>query len=417
MENPGRKVKRKEETADCADSQPLAENLMQREAIKTPEEHKARSPFPPLAENEAAAAGAAEAASSENSDVDPLSNIPYLRLCTASSFLKRKAATPTERKSVPKTPRANGADQIAGLCGRDMPSLGTNSSSSFSSSSSSYTSSSTSSPTSSSEEKLHSSSVDTETTTDSPQTPEPEAEQETAAAPITFLPKYNRYEQEKFLQPLSTQTNFVIDPLGTHFPEGPYRLQSLEQVPPPMRLPIIVLPADPHGLITLKNVKALLVDLKFQQSEERPCPWAPVEQHREEVIIERWFAGGVSRKYKVIDDVAKLASFDEWRRIVAVFACGPIDQFKNWWPWKRNAKLIFLNVCAFHLYVKGTAVHRDIAQMLDTMEVNPLEIDLPEPYTHSGTLLSFWGRLDKFVHSNARFRFLLDDYYPANTYY
>ncbi|BFG00454.1 parafibromin-like [Drosophila madeirensis] len=408
MENPDPNFERKKETADCADSQPLAENLVQRQAIRTLEEHKARSPFPPLAEKEAAtaaaaaareSAGAAEAASSGDSDVDSPSTIPYLRLCTPSSVLKRKAATPTERKSVPKTPRAKGADQIADLCGMDVPVV------------------STSPPAFSSEEPLYSSSVDTETTTDSPQTPEPEAEQETTAAPIAFWPKYNRYEQEKFLKPLSTQTSFVIDPLGTHFPEGPYRPQSLDQVHAAMRLPIIVLPADPAGLITLKNVRALLVDLKFQQSEGRPCPWAPAEQPREEVIIERWFAGGVSRKYKVVDDVAKLASCDEWRRIVAVFACGPIEQFNNWWPWKGNAKQIFLNVCAFHLYLKGTPVHQDLAQMLDTKEVNPLEINLPEPYTHSGTLLSFWGRLDKFVHSNARFRFLLDDYYPANTYY
>ncbi|XP_022208950.2 cell division cycle protein 73-like [Drosophila obscura] len=295
---------------------------------------------------------------------------------------------------------------------------------SSSSSSSSATTTSCSSTSSCSEVSFSdSSSEDTDTTTDSPKTPAGAAggASQAATASIAGWPKYSRYEQEKFLQPLATQTDFVINTLGSHFPKGPYRLQSLDQLHPTelaiMRLPIIVVPADPNGLITLNNIRDMLMDLKFKkpQPKEQQLPWGPVEERPQQVIIERWFAGGINRKYRIIDNVSKL-SCDEWRRIVAVFACGPIEQFKNWWPWKGNPKFIFLNVCAFHMYLKGTPVHQDLVKLLETKEVNPLEMNLAEPYTHSGTLLSFWGTLDKFVHSNGRFRFLLEDYYPANEY-
>ena len=91
-------------------------------------------------------------------------------------------------------------------------------------------------------------------------------------------------------------------------------------------VPIIIVPTDARGALTMFNVKDLLENGRFKTSAEAKAAGARRERR---LTLNRPVRGGVKR-YEVVDSARALSPAD-WSRVVAVFvSSGKLYQFEGW---------------------------------------------------------------------------------------
>lgn len=163
------------------------------------------------------------------------------------------------------------------------------------------------------------------------------------------------------------------------------------------KTPIIIIPATNTSIITMYNVKDLLQDFKFVDTDEKKASGITREN---EVIIHRQRAGSISIPFRVIDNPLKLNP-EDWHRVVAVFVQGPSWQFKKW-PWGGNPVEIFSKVQAFHLYWLDQSLDANIRKW----SVHLLGLNRHRRHLDRACFMSFWETLDRHMAGNkAHLRF------------
>eukprot|EP01137_Pigoraptor_chileana_P022710 Opistho-2@87903 len=172
---------------------------------------------------------------------------------------------------------------------------------------------------------------------------------------------------------------------------------------PPARrgIPIIIIPAAANALITMLNAKDFLEDHKYVSADDKRKAGA---KRQNDVIIDRvrQIPGGGGKetiRYQIIDAITRLSKSD-WNRVIAVFAQGPLWQFKNW-PWE-NPVDIFANVKGFHLKFEDAPVDPNIKKW----DVSILTINRTKRHLDAPAAMKFWEILDAFVgsHDNQHIR-------------
>lgn len=234
--------------------------------------------------------------------------------------------------------------------------------------------------------------------------------------------KYSRYDQETYRGKEQT-LGFRIDTMGSYHDmslksvmEGaatkkglpPSKLTRVVSKPtttlsreettkkPPKRVsrtPIIIIPASTTSLITLYNAKDILQDLKFISTTQKKSDGMKRDN---EVLIQRRKDNGASTvPYRVIDNISKLQSHDDWDRVVAVFVQGPAWQFKGW-PWllqDGSPVDIFSKIQAFHLKF----VEQKIETNVSKWNVHVMQLSETKRHMDRAALLKFWEVLDRFM--------------------
>nr|XP_002120818.2 parafibromin isoform X1 [Ciona intestinalis] len=231
---------------------------------------------------------------------------------------------------------------------------------------------------------------------------------------------YSRYDQERFRGKEET-LGFRIDTMGSYHDmslksvmEGaaarkshvPPNTKPRSKAPPPMattqkppkrvsRTPIILIPASTTSLITLYNAKDILQDLKFVSTEQKKCGGA---RRDNEVLIQRRKNADTTVPYRVIDNISKLQSHDDWDRVVGVFVQGPAWQFKGW-PWllqDGSPVDIFAKIQAFHLKFLEQKMETNISKW----NVHVLPLSEHKRHMDRAALLKFWEVLDRYMRKH-----------------
>nr|CAB3229287.1 parafibromin [Phallusia mammillata] len=235
--------------------------------------------------------------------------------------------------------------------------------------------------------------------------------------PTTQVPGYSRYDQERFRGKEQT-LGFRIDTMGTYHDmslksvmEGATAKKAsqasksrpmVKPAPAPVetsskpakrvsRTPIIIIPAATTSLITLYNAKDILQDLKFISTKQKKSEG--MKRDNEVLIQRRKDNGATSVPYRVIDNISKLQTHDDWERVVAVFVQGPAWQFKGW-PWllqDGSPVDIFAKIQAFHLKFVEQKMERNVSQW----NVHVMNLSETKRHMDRAALLKFWEVLDR----------------------
>ena len=237
----------------------------------------------------------------------------------------------------------------------------------------------------------------------------------------TQMSSYSRYDQERFGGKEET-LGFRIDTMGSYHDmslksvmegaaskKGPQVAKpSRSTAKPPVvapreessskkpgkrvsRTPIIIIPAATTSLITLYNAKDVLQDLKFVTTAQKKSEGMKRDN---EVLIQRR-KGNTTVPYRVIDNISKLQSHDDWDRVVAVFVQGPAWQFKGW-PWllqDGSPVDIFSKIQAFHLKF----VEQKIEPNVSKWNVHVMQLSEHKRHMDRAALLKFWEVLDRYM--------------------
>uniref|UniRef100_H2ZI58 Cell division control protein 73 C-terminal domain-containing protein n=1 Tax=Ciona savignyi TaxID=51511 RepID=H2ZI58_CIOSA len=220
---------------------------------------------------------------------------------------------------------------------------------------------------------------------------------------------YSRYDQERFRGKEET-LGFRIDTMGsyhdmslksvmegaaarkTHPNPKPRTKAPVPVAPAPQkplkrvsRTPIILIPAATTSLITLYNAKDFISTAQKKSEGMR---------RDNEVLIQRR-KGDATVPYRVIDNISKLLSHDDWDRVVGVFVQGPSWQFKGW-PWllqDGSPVDIFAKIQAFHLKF----VEQKLETNISKWNVHVLQLSETKRHMDRAALLKFWEVLDKYM--------------------
>jgi len=225
---------------------------------------------------------------------------------------------------------------------------------------------------------------------------------------------YSRYDQERFGQSkeenhlgfsLQTQATYhgnslkaVMEGAKKTQPSNPSKKkqQDKQKGQPQKRVsrtPIIVIPASLQSLITLYNVQDLLQNLKFVTTRQKKAEGGKREA---EVFIHRK-RGDLTIPYKVVENINKLQTLDDWNRVVGVFVLGPTWQFKGW-PWFNNGSPveIFSKIQAFHIKYSDQMLDKNVSKWnVHVMQINPHKRHMDQ-----AVFYKFWQLLDQFMHKN-----------------
>ena len=98
--------------------------------------------------------------------------------------------------------------------------------------------------------------------------------------------------------------------------------------------------------------------------------------------------------YQVIDTAQKL-KFEDWRRVIAVFAQGVAWQFKGW-KYDKPVEL-FSHVKGFHLKYEDDPVSN---LMIKSWNVSTLSVHKTKRYLDVEAVANFWSRLDAWLASH-----------------
>jgi parafibromin len=91
--------------------------------------------------------------------------------------------------------------------------------------------------------------------------------------------------------------------------------------------PIIIVPTDARGALTMFNIKELLENGRFKTTAEAKAAGARRERR---LTLNRPIRGGVVKQYEVVDSARALSKSD-WSRVIAVFvSSGKLYQFNGW---------------------------------------------------------------------------------------
>ncbi|CAK8675106.1 parafibromin-like [Clavelina lepadiformis] len=246
--------------------------------------------------------------------------------------------------------------------------------------------------------------------------------------PPTQVPGYSRYDQERFRGKEET-LGFRIDTTGTYHdmslksvmegaaakktshgsqqsksrsvpkpvPVAPRPKQSSSKPPKRVsRTPIIIIPAATTSLITLYNAKDILQDLKFVSTAQKKSEG--MKRDNEVLIQRRKDNSGTTVPYRVIDNISKLQTHDDWERVVAVFVQGPAWQFKGW-PWllqDGSPVDIFSKIQAFHLKFVEQKLEPNVAKW----NVHIMQLSETKRHMDRAALLKFWEVLDRYMVKN-----------------
>jgi len=237
--------------------------------------------------------------------------------------------------------------------------------------------------------------------------------------PPQHVAGYSRYDQERFRGKEGT-LGFQIDTTGT------YHDMSLKSVmegattkkilPTPKqhsiskpasnvvqkpqkrvsRTPIIIIPASVTSLVTLYNAKDLLQELKFIPTSVKKAEG--VRRDNEVLIQRRKSNGSMTVPYRIIDNISKLQTPDDWDRVVAVFVQGPSWQFKGW-PWLLSDGSpvdIFSKIQAFHVKFIEQRLEANVSKW----NVHVMQLSETKRHMDRAVLYKFWEVLDRFMMKN-----------------
>lgn len=123
----------------------------------------------------------------------------------------------------------------------------------------------------------------------------------------------------------------------------------------PLPSGIIIVPNAMTSVISQYNVLKFLQDGEFVSVEEMRNKG--VEKKSDQLVTRVNPASGQRVTYKIIDNPAKLKDH-EWERVVAVFALGPLWQFKDF-KWNTPVSL-FSHVLGVHLTWDDRAVDANV---------------------------------------------------------
>jgi len=240
--------------------------------------------------------------------------------------------------------------------------------------------------------------------------------------PASQAPGYSRYDQERFRGKEET-LGFRIDTMGSYHDmslksvmEGaaskkiPAALKPKSAIKPSRqvaekpskpakrvsRTPIIIIPAATTSLITLYNAKDLLQDFKYFSTSQKKA--AGVRRDNEVLIQRRKDNGAATVPYRVIDNISKLQTHEEWDRVVAVFVQGPAWQFKGW-PWllpDGSPVDIFAKIQAFHVKF----VEQKLESNVGKWNVHILNVSEHKRHMDRAVLGKFWEVLDRYMLKN-----------------
>lgn len=231
---------------------------------------------------------------------------------------------------------------------------------------------------------------------------------------------YSRYDQERFRGKEET-LGFNIDTTGTYHDmslksvmEGVATKKIVPSMPKPSlpvmkptkmiqakqqkpqkrvsRTPIIIIPAATTSLITLYNAKDLLQDLCFIPTSTKKAQG--VKRDNEVLIQRRKDNGATSVPYRVIDNIAKLQTQDDWDRVVAVFVQGPAWQFKGW-PWMNGGSPvdIFSKIQAFHVKFLEQKLESNVGKW----NVHVMQLSEHKRHMDRAVFYKFWEVLDRYM--------------------
>ena len=164
------------------------------------------------------------------------------------------------------------------------------------------------------------------------------------------------------------------------------RTRIVAQADYPPKHPIILVPSGSSGLLTLFNAKRFLEEGFYEdvQSARRRT------RKPNKVMATRKHANG-EVTYLVLDQVTRLSPND-WNRVVAVVALGPLWQFKKWF-WKTPAE-IFNNVAGFHFNEAGMPLKKEVAKL----KVSVIEVSKTKRHRDAIAAKAFWDTLDASIN-------------------
>ncbi|KAG0055912.1 accessory factor associated with RNA polymerase II [Gryganskiella cystojenkinii] len=158
------------------------------------------------------------------------------------------------------------------------------------------------------------------------------------------------------------------------------------------RIPIIIVPAAVTSMLTMYNIKQLLEDQLFVDSQEIREKGTPKPSR---MVIERRQKPNESHKtpYHVIDNVDHLRP-EDWDRVVCVFTTGAEWQFKKW-KWSKPLEL-FVHVKGF--YCKwADEMPKDT---IKTWNVEMLSLNRHRRHADRATVTEFWDSLQSWCLAN-----------------
>ncbi|KAL1922485.1 uncharacterized protein VTP21DRAFT_10024 [Calcarisporiella thermophila] len=167
-------------------------------------------------------------------------------------------------------------------------------------------------------------------------------------------------------------------------PKSPRRRQQ--------RTPIIIVPAAATSLVTLYNVKELLENGKFVDSQSIRDSGVKKQQ---QVLVQRKCSDGTIANYKIVDSVEGFA-VDDWDRVVAVFVTGAAWQFRNW-KWQSPVD-IFHNVKGFFCQW----ANEDLKDVAKNWNVTTLKIHRYKRHLDKALISYFWDVLDQYTAQRNR---------------
>ncbi|GJJ70508.1 parafibromin [Entomortierella parvispora] len=158
------------------------------------------------------------------------------------------------------------------------------------------------------------------------------------------------------------------------------------------RIPIIIIPAAVTSMLTMYNIKQLLEDQLFVDSQEIRNKGAPKPNR---LVIERRQKANEAHKtpYHVIDSVDHLRP-EDWDRVVCVFTTGAEWQFKKW-KWQKPLEL-FAHVKGF--YCKWA--DEQPKDTIKTWNVEMLSLNRHRRHADRATVTEFWDSLQSWCLAN-----------------
>ena len=110
--------------------------------------------------------------------------------------------------------------------------------------------------------------------------------------------------------------------------------------------PIIIVPTDARGALTMFNAKELLENGRFKTSAEAKAAGARRERR---LTLNRPVRGGGVKRYEVVDSARALSPAD-WSRVIAVFvSSGKLYQFEGWPKHVATPVQIFSKYAGFNV--------------------------------------------------------------------
>jgi RNA pol II accessory factor, Cdc73 family, C-terminal len=152
-------------------------------------------------------------------------------------------------------------------------------------------------------------------------------------------------------------------------------------------VPIIVVPKAVRSLVSIANIRDLLVGGKYVPPGEAKRPNGPSQSRgRGELEIER-----EGRKYLVVDNPRTLSA-EQWKRVVALFCLGKEWQLKE--MRETDPVKLFQDVAGFYLkYDDDPALPEAIGKWRVAIE----QVSKTKPHVAATAVLSIWKKIDSFI--------------------